>query len=132
MVNVLRFDTDTYTCCLVSIFSPETSVAHMWKGLSIYLRLFRGGGDHFLQECRSRLLYFCLFLFCFFGYQKYSGVFSPCTVRVWKGAKFHARMFTIIFINADKWHIFRVVSAKKRLERDRGILLLFIHSATAI
>lgn len=131
MVNVLRFDMDTYTCCLVSIFSPETSVAHIWKGLSIYLRLFRGGGIIFCRNVGAAC-YIFVFFFCFFGYQKYSGVFSPCTVRVWKGAKSHARMFPIIFINADKWHIFRVVSAKKRLERDRGILLLFIHSATAI
>lgn len=56
MVYVLRFDPDTYTCCLVSIFSPETSVAHMWKGLDIYLRLFRGGS-------LSAGMYFCLFLF---------------------------------------------------------------------
>lgn len=29
----------------------------MWKGFNIYLGLVWGGGDHFLQECRSSLLF---------------------------------------------------------------------------
>lgn len=65
------------------------------------------------------MLYFCLFYFL--RYQMCSGVFSQCIVRVGKGARFHARVFPIIFMDADMSHIFRGVSEKKIETVQRGI-----------
>lgn len=76
----------------------ESFSGGMWKSLSCYL--------------------FVLFLFLWIP--EVGGVLSQYIVRVWKGAKFRARVFPMIFMNADKSHIFRAVSEKKLEMGQRG------------
>lgn len=52
-------------------------------------------------------IFFLSFFFYVFGFQSHSGVFSHRIARRWTAARFHARLFPIIFMNADKSHIFR-------------------------
>lgn len=116
MVNILRFDTATYRRVIAwfPFFFLLKTQLHMCGEAEVHLRLFRR--ETFPGGMQKSLSCYISVSFSFFRYPKFSAVFSQSIVRVWKGARFHARLFPIIFMNADKSHIFSGAVSGKRAE----------------